>query len=185
MSDLVFNSGRYFKHTSTRVINEVNHVKDKRLKIYPLILDFIESGGQLSDASLIQYNFHLNENDKKHINSLFSHLESQQNFLSFLRAFQRQYKRSLEKAISLVSLFASIERPYLRDLITGNGIHKEDAEIIVDAYYWSPGKNDPKYITIERRAIEDNRDVILHILQKQCTDFPETELKLLHISELT
>jgi hypothetical protein len=185
MSDLVFNSGRYTNHTSTRVIDEVNRVKNKRLKIYPLILDFIQSGGQLNDASLIQYNIHLNENDKQHLKSLFSYLASQQNSLFFLRVFQRQYKNMLEDAINLVIIFTSVDQPYIRDLITGYGIHTEDAEIIVDAYYWSPSKTDPKYITIERRAIEANRDRVLHILRKQCTDFPETQLMLLNITELT
>jgi hypothetical protein len=91
----------------------------------------------------------------------------------------------IEDAINLVVIFTSVDNPYIRDLIRGDGIHIEDAEIIVDAYYWSWGKTNPKYITIERRSIEENRESILQILHRYCTDFPETGLELLNISELT
>jgi len=181
---LVINSGRFSTHTSTRVLDEITRVKNKRLKIYPTIVKFIESGGQLTESSLINYDIHLNENDKSHLESLLQYLALQPNILAFLRAFLRQYSISLEKAIGLVTIFPSVEKPYLRDLITGNGIHKEDAEIIVDAYYWSQNKLDPQYVTIERRAIEENRDTVLHILRGSCTDFPGTSLQLLNIRDL-
>lgn len=185
MSNIVFNSGRYTNHTSKRVINEVNRVKNKRLKIYHLLLEFLTSGDKLIDASLIKYNVNLNDNDKRHLNALLSYISDQKDGLLFLRAFNRQYKISLEDATNAINLVVSVDQPYLRDLIITDGIHKEDAEIIIDAYYWSCGKDDPRYVTIERRSIENNRDLILHILHGSCTDFPRTELKLLNISELT
>lgn len=155
------------------------------MKIYPAILDFFENGGEITETFLIKYDLHLNENDKQHLKSLFQYLALQPNILVCLRAHLRHYKDALEKAISLVALFKSVDRPYLRDLIIGDGIHNEDAEIIVDAYYWSNGKTDPKFITIEREAIENNRDRILHVLKRQCIEFPETNLELLNIRELS
>lgn len=191
MSGIVFESGRYSNHSSNRVIYEVNHVKNKRMKVYPLLLEYFENRGTLEtlptmlDSLLLKYDIHPNENDNRHLHSLLQYLALQPNILVFLRVYLRNYKILIEKAIGLVTLSSSVEQPYLRDLITGNGIHREDAEIIVDAYYWSNGKHSPKYVTIERQSIECNRETILHILKSSCTDFPATQLELLNIRELT
>jgi len=184
MSECVLDSGRFSNHTSTKVVHEVHKVKNKRLKMYITILNFINNGGSITDTSLIEFEIYLNDNDLNHLKSLYEYLILHKDILPFLRAYQRQYKESVDTAINLVLLFPSVDKPYLRDSISGFGIHKEDAEIIVDAYYWSSGKIDPKYITLERRALVNNKDRVLHILRNQCTEFPQTTLNLIHISEI-
>ena len=185
MSECVLDSGRFSNHTSTKVVNEVHKVKTKRLKMYITILNFINTGGSITNASLIEFEIYLNDNDLNHLKSLYEYLILQKDILPFLRAYQRQYKESVETAINLILLFPSVEKTiFARFNFWFRGYIKEDAEIIVDAYYWSSGKIDPNYITLERRALVNNKDRVLHILRNQCTDFPQTTLNLIHISEI-
>jgi hypothetical protein len=181
MSNHVFTNPSYTKYTSSRVFSELERVKKKRLVLYSLYLEY---KGDLTKEILDKLDIHLNDNDRSHLQSLFEYLSRYKDTLAVLRAFLRQYRNSLDDAIQLVNLFTSIDRPYLRDLIVGNGIHKEDAEIIIDAYYWSNEKFNPKYITIERNSIQNNRDIVMHILTHQCNEFPPTGLELLNIAEL-
>jgi hypothetical protein len=181
MSNYVFGKVSYVKHTSSRVFSEVERVKNKRLCLYSL---YLESKGNITDNLLAKYGIHLNANDKGHLKTLFEYLSRFKDSLAVMRAFQRQYRNSLDDAFNRVTRFNSVDKPYIRDLITGNGIHKEDAEIIVDAYYWSHKKFQPTYITIERKSVQTNRDLVLHILTHQCDELPPTGLQLLNISEL-
>jgi len=182
---VIDDNSTYQKHSSSNVINEITLTKNKRVRLYDILLDFINKGGKIENFIIEKYDLYLNPNDKIHLMKLLEYLFLQPNIESTMRLYNRLYRNSLQDAIdSLIAVFNSINNPYLRDTIANTEIHREDAEIIIDAYYWSDGKSTPKYVTLERKAIVNNRDLVLHILHNQCSEIPVTSLELLHISEI-
>jgi len=173
------------KYTSSNVKQEVDLKRAKRSKIYDLLLEWSIKGEMIESIPFDKYNIYLNDNDKRHLKSLFEYLSKEKEIFSTLRLFKAMYERFLIEAFnSLVEVCKSVNEPYLVHLLSDD-IHREDAKIIVDAYYWSNGKNNPKFITIEREMIFCKRDIILRTLHDYCSAFPKTDLKLMNIHEIT
>lgn|GEM_PF-7077653 len=183
-SKLLFQSDIYQRYTSSNVIQEIKLKKKKRLKIYEIAIEYLNKGKKIEDISFEKHGIHLSNNDEQHLKMIFDNLSSESDFLSSLRLFTNMYKKLLEDSLKkIVEVFQSVHKPYLIALLSDD-IHSDDAKIIVDAYYWSNGRNDPKYVTIERVSIFNNRDKILTTLHDYCEDFPITSLQLKNILEI-
>ena len=111
MSHRVIEIPDYQKYSSSNVIIEINHTKNKRLKLYKIVLDFLCNGGRIEDFNLDTYNLSLNNNDKAHLKRLIEWLSLQPDIESTMRQYFRGYNNSLRDAIdSLISIFTSVSR---------------------------------------------------------------------------
>jgi len=180
---IVLNSPKYEKYTSQNVIDEVNQKKKKRLKLYDIILDHLIDKNDITSFDPAQYEIFLNDNDRNHLFELIDYLAKQPNILESIRIFHRAYGSLLHDAISkLREIYPSTHQPYLVALLADE-FHKEDAKIVIDAYYWSNGRDTPIYVTLERRSLFEGRKSVMKTLHDYC-ELPPTALQLLNLHEL-
>ena len=181
----MFENDFYSKHTSKTVIKEVKLKEKKRTKLYELLISHLNSDGDLSSFEPTEEDIYLNANDKGHLFQLVRFLGRESDSLGLLRLFNRVYRKRLSEAQSkLCEICSYANDAYLEDLIRcHSNVHLEDAKIIVDSYYWCEGRNNPKYITLERKSLIDNRNNVISILNKY-RPIKDNGFELLNIFEI-
>jgi hypothetical protein len=182
-----FFGSKFTRFTGIRVKNEIERRLHKRKELYKKVAKFLANGCKLSEFDTRIIN---NANDRKHFENLLLILakEAPEEVLSYIRDKDNVTRKGISDALKRIQhpLVGKSFDPLCEDIIQVLIDNRIDAQIFVDAFYWSEKTGESIFATLDVTDFIKNRSDIHKAMCKykliDCVE--KLPLKILHVAEI-